>query len=231
MNTRMDSNASSRGDATRNTLIKTAIIIFGRDGFDAASTRAISQVAGVNLALISYHFGGKSGLYIAALQHIADSISARIAPLLDAIEGELGSVAEAEVNGVAPKRALELLCSVTDTLVQVMTSDESADWARLILREQQFPSDGFDLLYHGFMRRVFANLARLARIVRHGEIGEEELKLCVVTIMGQVLVFRAARATIMRELDWRRFSAGRIELIKARLRSNIAAMLATEQPS
>ena len=77
---------ATRGEPTREALLRAAIDVFGRDGFDAASTRAISDAAGVNQALIGYHFGGKPGLYLAALRSIAASVSTRIGPLVESIE-------------------------------------------------------------------------------------------------------------------------------------------------
>src|SRR5215831_11931284 len=81
----------ARGEPTREALVRAAIEIFGRDGFDAASTRAISDAASVNQALIGYHFGGKPGLYLAALRFIAASVSARLGPLVDSIEAQLAA--------------------------------------------------------------------------------------------------------------------------------------------
>jgi AcrR family transcriptional regulator len=216
----------ARGDTTREALIASAIVTFGKDGFDAASTRTISRAAGVNQALINYHFGGKPGLYHAALRHIADSVSARIGPLLGAIENELSGGASGDLPA---ERALELLHRVTDAFVQVLTSDESASWARLILREQQDPSEGFDILYDVVMHRMFSVTSRLVRIVRHGQDTEEELKLLSVTILGQALVFRAARTAVMRETGWSNMNPSRVATIKALLRRNVAAMLKTEQ--
>lgn len=221
----------TRGDATRQALITTAISIFGRDGFDAASTRAISKAAGVNQALIGYHFGGKPGLYAAALRHIAENINARIGPLLGDIETQL-SARQAETNHEHQARhALELLHRLTDVFVQVLNSKESADWARLILHEQQYPSDGFDILYHGFMHRMFSVTTRLVGLVRgEKEIGEQT-RLMTTTILGQALVFRAARTVVMRELGWSELETAEIEKIKALLRHNAKAVLMTEQTS
>ena len=80
----------ARGDMTREALIQAAIEAFGRSGFDAASTRAIATAAGVNQALIGYHFRGKPGLYLAALQHIAAAVQQRMGPLVATISAELG---------------------------------------------------------------------------------------------------------------------------------------------
>ena len=221
----------TRGDVTRQALITTAISIFGRDGFDASSTRAISKAAGVNQALIGYHFGGKPGLYAAALRHIAENVSTRIGPLLGLIESELPTGnAENDPDSEA-KHALELLHRLTDTFVQVLVSDESADWARLILHEQQYPSEGFDILYDGFMHRMFSVTSRLVCLVRREKEIVQQTRLMTATILGQALVFRAARTVVMRELGWNKMDTTEIESIKALLRRNTTALLLTEQTS
>ena len=221
----------TRGDVTRQALILTAISIFGRDGFDAASTRAISKAAGVNQALIGYHFGGKPGLYAAALRHIAENVSARIGPLLGLIESELPTGnAETDPDSEA-KHALQLLHRLIDAFVQVLISDESADWARLILHEQQYPSEGFDILYDGFMHRMFSVASRLVSLVRREKETVQQTRLMTATILGQALVFRAARTVVMRELGWNRMAPAEIESIKALLRRNTTAILLTEQTS
>lgn len=235
MNGSTDAPGAGRGIATREALITAAIEVFGRDGFAAASTRAISQTAGVNQALIGYHFGGKPGLYHAALRHIADSVSARLGPLLDAIEKELsaggGAVSPRTKPARETKQALELLHRLTDAFVQVLTSDESASWARLILREQQDPSEGFDILYEGIMRRMFAVTSQLVRRVRREKGVDQQTKLLAVTILGQALVFRAARTVVLREMDWKRVEPAQVKAIQELLRRNVAAMLATENTS
>jgi len=231
MNNIPDKANPTRGDVTRQALITTAIAIFGRDGFDAASTRAISKAAGVNQALIGYHFGGKPGLYATALKHIAENIGARIGPLLSDIESDLSARQNETDTESHAGHALELLHRLTDVFVQVLNSDESADWARLILHEQQYPSEGFDILYHGFMHRMFSVTTRLVSRVRgEKEIGEQT-RLMAATILGQALVFRAGRTVVMRELGWSKLELAEIEKIKALLRNNVRALLLTEQTS
>jgi AcrR family transcriptional regulator len=56
--------------SSRLLLLKAAIRIFAEKGFEGASIREIAKAAGVNSALISFHFGGKAGLHAAAL-HLA----------------------------------------------------------------------------------------------------------------------------------------------------------------
>jgi AcrR family transcriptional regulator len=53
---------------TRDKLIEAAAPLFAWKGFSGVSIRELSKAAGVNSALISYHFGGKEGLYAAVLE-------------------------------------------------------------------------------------------------------------------------------------------------------------------
>ena len=53
--------------ATRQSLVDAAAALFADRGFDGAKVDEIARRAGVNKAMISYHFGGKKGLYNAIL--------------------------------------------------------------------------------------------------------------------------------------------------------------------
>lgn len=219
---------ATRGDTTREALITAAIQVFGRDGFDAAGTRAIAETAGVNQALIGYHFGGKPGLYLAALKFIADRVTARMGPLADAIETELAAEPADATGTRARQRALELLGALTDAFVEMLTSDESSAWARLILREQQDPSDGFDVLYKNVMERLLGVATRLVARACRDAVTPAEAKLTAVAIFGQALVFRAARAAVMRQMGWRQLGPNQRKSIQAELRRNVAAILEAE---
>src|SRR5690606_6633816 len=68
----------ARGDLTRQKLLQAAIEVFGIQGFDGTTTRALARAAGVNLQAIPYYFGGKEKLYLAVAEHIASSVGARL---------------------------------------------------------------------------------------------------------------------------------------------------------
>ena len=53
---------------TRESILDAADQLFGELGFDAATTREISERSQVNKALIHYHFGSKEGLLTAVLE-------------------------------------------------------------------------------------------------------------------------------------------------------------------
>src|SRR3546814_10523816 len=61
--------------------------LFGRKGLDGASTRGIAKAAGTAMSSITYHYGGKEGLYLAAADYIVSQMDDGAHP----IEGdELG---------------------------------------------------------------------------------------------------------------------------------------------
>ena len=219
----------TRGDATREALILAAVEIFGRDGFNATSTRALADAAGVNQALIAYHFGGKAGLYRATIEFIAGRVHDHIEPLLDAIGAELGDDGRgASGAAVSRERCLALLLKLLDALVVVVTSDESGSWARLILREQQDPSEGFDVLYGGFMSHIIETITRLIGRFKHIAPDSETANLMCFTIIGQVMVFRAGRAAVERRTGWQQFNEHEIAAVQSQIHRNVTAILMQE---
>jgi AcrR family transcriptional regulator len=88
-------------DATREALLAAGSELFGSHGYDGVGVEAIADRAGVNKAMINYHFGGKRGLYRAILTSTFDEVghavrdlaaSGRRAPAV--IAGFLDLVAE-----------------------------------------------------------------------------------------------------------------------------------------
>ena len=51
-----------RGDTTRLSILNSAERCFGESGFDGVSLRTITEMAGVDLALVNYHFRSKENL-------------------------------------------------------------------------------------------------------------------------------------------------------------------------
>src|SRR5215475_4329729 len=108
-------------------LLDTAIEQFGRNGLEGASTRAIAAAAGTAMSSITYHYGGKEGLYLAAARRIAELIGARMGARLAEVP---------ELESLTPAQAVEQVIGVADGFLAMMLSPESATWARFIVREQ-----------------------------------------------------------------------------------------------
>ena len=58
-------------------LLEIAVREFGLKGLEGASTRGIAAAAGTAMSSITYHYGGKEGLYLAAADHIAAQMGGR----------------------------------------------------------------------------------------------------------------------------------------------------------
>jgi AcrR family transcriptional regulator len=216
-----------RGEATRQRLVITAIEIFGRDGFHAASTREIAKQAGVNQALIGYHFGGKEPLYIAAMEHIALQIRRRLAPVAEEIDTQ---VALLEADGAGDDQAtrekyLGLLLRLIDGFIHMLVDEESSSWARLILREQQSPSPAFDVLYEAIMKKLLQLTTHLTGRVRGIDPSADEARLLALTLFGQAVIFRASRAAVLKHMGWTDFNSDELTMIQQQVRRNISTLL------
>lgn len=207
-----------QGDHTRETLLEAATREFARSGYHGASTRAIARAANVNQALIGYHFGGKEGLYQAVFVAIAEALERRMAPELQALERLL---AEPGVSRRDCLAALERICA---GMAGLMLQPETEYWSRLILREQQQPGPAFGTLYERFMKRVLDTVTRAVAHLRP-DLPPHEVKLLVVSLLGQVLVWRFARAGIQRHLGW---DEPDTDAIRARLLANLRRLLQEE---
>ena len=56
------------GENTRAALLDAARVEFTERGFDGATVRVIAQRAGVDAAMVNHWFGGKDGLFVAAME-------------------------------------------------------------------------------------------------------------------------------------------------------------------
>ncbi len=93
-----------RSVATRETILEAAESLFGELGFDASSTREISERSGLNKALIHYHFESKDELLAAVLDRHYDRLAQVVlAAAADAttVEDRLRKVLDAYVDFLA----------------------------------------------------------------------------------------------------------------------------------
>ena len=77
---------------TKQRILDAAERVFGTHGFDGTTLRSIVKDAGVNLALVNYHFGSKEKLYQAVVARMAQPI----------IEHQLAALKQLEVSEEAP---------------------------------------------------------------------------------------------------------------------------------
>jgi len=205
------------GRETRQKLISAALDLFGRIGFEATSTRAIAQAAGANIGSIKYHFGGKEGLYAAVAEHIAEGISGTILPII--------AESRARPGEPTPDTAREVLIAILLGFNHLMVANpETEGWARFIMREQMAPSVAFDILYEGVMGRAHGFMTELVAKITGDPPESPAARLTAFAMIGQVLIFRVARAAVMRRMDWQRIGRSEEVLIKDTLQRSVALL-------
>lgn len=138
--------ASDKGERARTWLISEASRIFAEKGYAKASTREICVAAGLNVAAIHYHFGGKDGLYREVL----------LAP----IQGMAAQFAGFDDPALTLRQALERLLSafIGSDQGQVPGADVGV---RLFLREMVEPTPVFAATAAQFIGPHHEAMARL----------------------------------------------------------------------
>ncbi len=204
--------------STDSRLLDVAIDHFGRLGLEGASTRAIARDAETLMSSITYHFGGKEGLYLATAGHIATTLHAHIAPTLDrasALCGDDGSIADARAA----------IHAMIEGMLAMMVRNETEAMARFIVREQADPTAAFSHLYNGVMGQVLDRMAALLARVSGNRLSSDEARVRAITLVGQVLVFRVARATVMTGMGWSQITGEPVGMIAGAIRANLNAIL------
>jgi len=92
----------------RDKILKAADDLFGRVGFDAATTREIAERSGVNKALIHYHFKSKEALFETLLDRYYDNLAGALERSLEGHERPLRermlSLVDAYIDFLAANR-------------------------------------------------------------------------------------------------------------------------------
>ena len=117
-------------EQTRLALVRAALDLFGRKGFEGSSTREIAALAEANIGSIAYHFGGKEGLRTACAEYIVSTLSA--------VSGQvLGSAPDP--SDLSPAEAHALLKRMIETMLGFLVGQaRSGDFVQFILQPLHF---------------------------------------------------------------------------------------------
>lgn len=203
---------NERSDVTRERLLTAAVDVFGLHGFSGATTRMLTEAAGVNQQAIPYHFGNKLGLHIAAAEFIASQIRAHVGDLRGHIEERL------RASGGQPlekDEARALLSKLLQTMAELFVRPQSESWARFLIREQMQPSEAFDRVYGAIMSPLLDIGARMVGSLLDEDPASEHVRLRTFSLLGGLLVFRMAHAAVLAKMDWREIGPAQLAAIKA----------------
>lgn len=201
-------------------LIRAALKLFGRQGYEGTSTREIAAAAKANIGSIAYHFGGKEGLRTAVADHIVDSIR-QIA------RQATGADDASEPERLEPKQAHAKLAEALRQMVAFMVArPEAGEIVQFILRELSQPTPTLDRIYDGVFAPTHRRLCALWEQATSEPAESERTRLAVFTMIGQVLYFRIGREPVMRRMGWSAIGQAEAAAIAAVAVDNLDAILA-----
>ncbi len=196
-------------------LLDIAIAEFAAKGLEGASTRGIAAAAGTAMSSITYHYGGKEGLYLAAADHIASQIRVH----MSAPSGD-----EDIAPDTTPEQARARIDVTIGRFAEMIAGQKNAAWSLFIVREQMAPTEAFGRIYDALMGRMLEKLVTLVRIAT-GIRDVRTAQIAVITLIGQVVVLRASRATILTLLDIPDIDAAAADALRRRIAANTDAIL------
>lgn len=159
----------------RERLLRVAEEIFVEQDYDAVSVRALTEAAGVNLALVNYYFGSKRSLYLEVLtrrfEHVAADKCARLRQFLKRRE---------------PVRLRGILEAYVDMhLGSAEKEQDVRNFIRLVSRQLVEDGDAMELLQRKLVKPIHQLLVNEIAQLR-SDLAPERISFCVSSVTGQI---------------------------------------------
>lgn len=138
--------AAEAGAGARERIVVEAERIFGALGFDGASMRQVAEAASVPLALVSYHFGSKEGLYRAVFDRRVPTV----------VEQRMAGLAIAMSEQDLDRRLELVVKALVFPMLHLRAHDRDPSFGRLLAHETMDPNSE----PRGFIRDMFDPVAR-----------------------------------------------------------------------
>ncbi|WP_066122042.1 TetR/AcrR family transcriptional regulator [Bordetella ansorpii] len=138
----MKETPSAPPSSTQEAILDAAEALFAHHGYDGTSMRQITAAAGVNLAAVNYHFGGKEALLQEVLKRSLALVNQERLRVLDALEADAGG---------KPLKPSQVLDAFFGTLLRLANDPEHAGRHFLPLLERTMTDPT------GFIRTLFAD--------------------------------------------------------------------------
>jgi AcrR family transcriptional regulator len=169
-------------DHTRERLIDAAGQVFAERGYQGATIREICRRANANVAAVNYTFGDKLGLYTEVLLH---SVRAAQESAMSAFDDTLSP--EETIRGVIRER-LASICR-----------EAQPDWHfHIMIHEFSHPTPAMARVVDEVMRPIYLRMRTAVGKVIGLPRDHETTRLCVNSIIGQVLFYKFSRPVLAR---------------------------------
>lgn len=161
--------------------------VFGRMGYKAATIREICKTAGVNVAAINYHFGGKKELYRKVVTELI-SRTFNLYPLDEGIDGRSD-----------PETRLRAF--VRGTLMRLIAPGGLSGYpgkGQLVARELADPSVFLNDMVDEFIRPAAAVLSGIVAGMLGPGATFQDIMRCQISVIGQCFHYAVARPIVSR---------------------------------
>lgn len=186
---------------TRVRILRTAGEVFATKGFKRATVRDICAKAGVNVAAVNYHFGGKEALYLETILYWKN------------IAFDKHPTPETGTQSSQQDPEGQLREFIRALVLRVLDEGDGSLFARLIAREHMEPTKAFDELVEIFVRPYFIWLSSLVARLSCLHADNESVRLCCASVVGQCLYFHYAKPVFERLFCKKHFSGEEMEKI------------------
>lgn len=169
--------AVGHSEQVRERLLDASEEVMAAEGFDGASVRQITSLAGCNVAAVNYHFGGKENLYIEMFRRRLREMTARRKEMIEEImSGENG-----------PVTLEKLLEGFSKGFIEPLVDEEKGRrFIRLMVREMNTPRLPKQMFNEEVAEPTLRSLG-LAMKEIYPEMSDEKLMLCMISVIGQLV--------------------------------------------
>ncbi len=197
----------------KETILITAMKLFGQKGFEGTSVREIAKDADVNLAMISYYFGSKENLFENVVEYKSSGIK--------------GVFAELE-NSSIPQ--IEKIYKIIDSYIERMFSNPQ--FHHLLHRELSLDQrpQMHDAITEILLRNVVTIKAIIQKGIDTGQFKTVDTELTIATLIGTInhlLISEAmCRKLLQKSKDFNPFQSKKLkerlsEHLKQLMRSHL----------
>ncbi|MEO0495985.1 MAG: CerR family C-terminal domain-containing protein [Pseudomonadota bacterium] len=200
--------SETTAEQTRHAILEAAIKLFGEKGFEATTVRDLISEADVNLAAVNYHFGGKDGLRLAAIDHLATQFRKNGPGLA------LANIDRNAISTMAPEEARESLRFIMKTSFQMAATKGGADTrARYIQRELIQGGESTERFFEKVFSLQFNLMVQLVARATERDVDEELTRVRAINLIAQSVFLNLARPLVLLAMGWDDYTPDNVDLV------------------
>lgn len=166
---------------TRTRLLDTAGEVFAESGYQAATVREICARAGVNVALVNYHFGDKLELYTEVLRR-------------SLVAGNNSILSSMRTDSLPAEEALRAL--ITAMIGRICGLGRTAPHVRLMVHELAQPTPAMKRVIDEALRPLYDRFRVVIGAIAGLPADDDAVRLSTSSVIAQVVHYGHARHVI-----------------------------------